>query len=260
MVVFEENISLPSNGNPDIAISDIHKRYSKIIFIIFWDLMFYQIFSTPQVKQSALISNKHVIHEFPYKLPNTFRLTIIGNQSRWGTSQNPTGLEPHRTMHKPRWHDGPAEDMNPMPHSTPINPWPKDHWSPHTLLTPWLQNARPHSPYTAIHIPIPIRQQVFPQKLYPCYQLGNSHRINLTFIPRHWIGLGTNSRHFKNNISNIWVNFDHNSKDNLSKLIRSCVWLELLYSISNQPAYSTGPLNQTLENQRKPRTSFWFWP
>ena len=44
--------------------------------------MFYQIFSTPQVKQSALISNKHGIHKFPYELPNTFRLTIIGNQNR----------------------------------------------------------------------------------------------------------------------------------------------------------------------------------
>ena len=44
-----------------------------IMVIIFWDfLMFDQTFLSPQVKQSAIISNKHGIidlsHEFPYDL------------------------------------------------------------------------------------------------------------------------------------------------------------------------------------------------
>ena len=47
-----------------------------IIFIIFWDvLMFYQIFLSPQVKRSAIISNKHGTNE----LPNDLRLRKLGN-------------------------------------------------------------------------------------------------------------------------------------------------------------------------------------
>ena len=51
-----------------------------IIFIIYWDiLMFYQIFLSPQVKRSAIISNKQGIYELPHELPNDLRLRILGN-------------------------------------------------------------------------------------------------------------------------------------------------------------------------------------
>ena len=36
-------------------------------------------FLSPQVEQSAIISNKHVIYELPVKLPNDLRLRILGN-------------------------------------------------------------------------------------------------------------------------------------------------------------------------------------
>ena len=36
--------------------------------------MFYQIFLTPQVKQSAIISNKHGLYELPYDLPNNLKI------------------------------------------------------------------------------------------------------------------------------------------------------------------------------------------
>ena len=51
-----------------------------IIFIIFWDfLMFYQIFFSPQVKRSAIITYKHGIYELPHVLPNNLRLRKLGN-------------------------------------------------------------------------------------------------------------------------------------------------------------------------------------
>ena len=43
--------------------------------IIFWDfLIHYQIFVSPQVKQSVIISNKHCIYGLPQELPNDLRL------------------------------------------------------------------------------------------------------------------------------------------------------------------------------------------
>ena len=51
-----------------------------IIFIISWDfLMFYQISLSPELKRSAIISNKHGIYELPNELPNDFRLSILRN-------------------------------------------------------------------------------------------------------------------------------------------------------------------------------------
>ena len=41
--------------------------------------MFYQIFLSPQVKRSAIISNKHGMYEFPHELPKDLRLRILGN-------------------------------------------------------------------------------------------------------------------------------------------------------------------------------------
>ena len=34
----------------------------------------YQIFFSPQVKRTVIISNKHGIYELPYELPNDLRL------------------------------------------------------------------------------------------------------------------------------------------------------------------------------------------
>ena len=36
--------------------------------------MFYQIFFSPQVKRSAIISNKRGIYELPHELPNDLQL------------------------------------------------------------------------------------------------------------------------------------------------------------------------------------------
>ena len=53
--------------------------------IRFWDfLIVYQIFFSPQVKRSVIISNKHAI----YELPNNVGLRILENYERSGKSQN----------------------------------------------------------------------------------------------------------------------------------------------------------------------------
>ena len=46
--------------------------------------MFYQVFLSPQVKRSAIISNKQGVYEFP----NDLRLRILGNKENSGKSQN----------------------------------------------------------------------------------------------------------------------------------------------------------------------------
>ena len=48
--------------------------------------MFKQIFVLPQVKRSAIISNKHGIYELSHELPNVFN--ILENQEIPGKSQN----------------------------------------------------------------------------------------------------------------------------------------------------------------------------
>ena len=46
-------------------------RLATTMDIIFWDfLVLYQIFFSPQVKQSVIINNKHDIFELPQELPN----------------------------------------------------------------------------------------------------------------------------------------------------------------------------------------------
>ena len=57
--------------------------------ILFWDfLLFYQIFLSPKVKQSMIISNKQGVYELPHELPNDLRLRILGNKEKLGKSQN----------------------------------------------------------------------------------------------------------------------------------------------------------------------------
>ena len=49
--------------------------------------MFYQIFLSPQVKQSAIVSNKQGVYELPHELPNDLRLRLIGNMKKSGKSR-----------------------------------------------------------------------------------------------------------------------------------------------------------------------------
>ena len=50
--------------------------------------MFYQIFFSPQVKRSAIISNKHGTYELPHELKNNIKLRILGNKEISEKSQN----------------------------------------------------------------------------------------------------------------------------------------------------------------------------
>ena len=55
--------------------------------IILWGvLMFYQIFLSPWVKQSTIISNKSGVYELPQNLPNDLRLRTLGNKGKSGES------------------------------------------------------------------------------------------------------------------------------------------------------------------------------
>ena len=53
-----------------------------------------QIFLSPQVKRSLIISNKYGIYELPHKLSNDLRLRILGNLEISGKSQNFLELQP----------------------------------------------------------------------------------------------------------------------------------------------------------------------
>ena len=55
-----------------------HLKTSSIVVMIFSDLMFDQVFLSPQVQRIAIISNKHGIYELPQKLPNDLSLEILG--------------------------------------------------------------------------------------------------------------------------------------------------------------------------------------
>ena len=60
-----------------------------IMEIILWDfLMFYQIFLSPQVKRSGIISNKQDLYKLPHKLLNDLRLRILENKEKSGESPN----------------------------------------------------------------------------------------------------------------------------------------------------------------------------
>ena len=49
-----------------------------IMDIIFWEfLILYQIFFSPQVKQSVIVSNKHGTYELSHELPNNLGLRIL---------------------------------------------------------------------------------------------------------------------------------------------------------------------------------------
>ena len=52
---------------------------TRIIFIIFWDLLtFYQISHSWQVKRCVIITYKHGIYEMLHELPMDLRLRILG--------------------------------------------------------------------------------------------------------------------------------------------------------------------------------------
>ena len=50
--------------------------------------MLYQIFLSPQVKESAIITQKHGIHKLPHEPPNDPRLSIPGNNEISGKCLN----------------------------------------------------------------------------------------------------------------------------------------------------------------------------
>ena len=57
--------------------------------LIFRDfLMFYEVFFSPQVKQSVIITNKHGISELPHELANNLRHRILGKYEKTRKSQN----------------------------------------------------------------------------------------------------------------------------------------------------------------------------
>ena len=48
------------------------------MLIIFWDILIdKQIFFSPQVKRSVIVSNKYNIYELPHELLNDLRLQIL---------------------------------------------------------------------------------------------------------------------------------------------------------------------------------------
>ena len=54
-----------------------------------WDfLMFHQIFVSPQMKRSTIISKKQGVYELSHELPNDLRLRILENKEKSGKSQN----------------------------------------------------------------------------------------------------------------------------------------------------------------------------
>ena len=50
--------------------------------------MFYQIFFSPQVKRSAINSNKQGVYKLPHELPNDLKLRILRNKEKSGKCQN----------------------------------------------------------------------------------------------------------------------------------------------------------------------------
>ena len=50
--------------------------------------MFHQIFLSPKVRRSAIISNKHGIYEFPHELPKDLRHRILGSYEKSEKSEN----------------------------------------------------------------------------------------------------------------------------------------------------------------------------
>ena len=50
--------------------------------------MSYQIFHSPQVKRSTIISNKQAVYELRHKLPNDSRLRISENKNKSRKYQN----------------------------------------------------------------------------------------------------------------------------------------------------------------------------
>ena len=50
--------------------------------------MFYQVFSSPQLKRCAIVTYNNGIHHFPHELPNDLRISILENYEILEKSQN----------------------------------------------------------------------------------------------------------------------------------------------------------------------------
>ena len=76
------------NGNIDASrlnksklhrkIGKVHTTYNQFHNILRFNILFYQIFLSPKVKQCAIITYKHGMYELSHELPNDFRLRILG--------------------------------------------------------------------------------------------------------------------------------------------------------------------------------------
>ena len=65
------------------TIAGNEKTIAAIMKIILWDfLMFYQIFLSPQVKRTAIISNRQGVYELLHELPDNLRLRILGSKEK----------------------------------------------------------------------------------------------------------------------------------------------------------------------------------
>ena len=65
------------------------------MIIIYWDLyLFCQIFLTPQVIGSMIITNKHGIYEFPQKFLNELTPQMLGNYKISRNSPDSIELKP----------------------------------------------------------------------------------------------------------------------------------------------------------------------
>ena len=70
-LLLQQDIEVYNHGNNIVGLFDV-----------------YQIFRSPQVKRSTIISNKQGVYELPKELPNDLRLTILGNEEKSEKPQN----------------------------------------------------------------------------------------------------------------------------------------------------------------------------
>ena len=93
-------------------------RTPTTMVIIFGNfLMFDQIFYSPQVKRSVIISNKHGIYVLPYKLPNSLRLRILRNLGSILRNLGNIEPPPTRTPRQQRQKTPGKQKLNPPPHT-----------------------------------------------------------------------------------------------------------------------------------------------
>ena len=118
-------------------------RTPTTMVIIFGNfLMFDQIFYSPQVKRSVIISNKHGMHVLPYKLPNSLRLRILRNLGSILRNLGNIELQPSGQPPPTRT---PRQQRQKTPGKQKLNPPPPHGEPPHTKSGP------PQKPSPRLH-------------------------------------------------------------------------------------------------------------